>query len=203
MKHLGTILGALALVGVILIATGTFGGEKKTEKATTSEAIKDPNRGIRLAYVHSDSLQSQYLYFVELSDELQKEEAAATKELEKRQRDIQIEMNLYQQEAPKMTAQQRQASEADLMRVRDNYLAYEQQLTNTLMKKQEELNTKMKSDMDSVLVKMKDELNLDFILLYQENGALIYANKDYDITAVVVERLNDNYLKKKAEDNEE
>jgi outer membrane protein len=152
--------------------------------------------------VHSDSLQSQYLYFVDLSAELQKEEAAAQKELEKRQRDIQIEVNLYQQEAPKMTDQQRQASEADLMRVRDQYLAYEQQITQTLVKKQEELNVKMKSDMDSVLVKMKDELNLDFILLYQENGALIYANKDYDITEVVVERLNDNYLKKKAEENE-
>lgn len=202
MKHLGTILGALALIGVILLATGTF-DKKESESAKTSEVIKDPNRGIRLAYVHSDSLQSQYLYFVDLSEELQKEEAAATKELEKRQRDIQIEMNLYQQEAPKMTPQQRQASEADLMRVRDNYLAYEQQLTETLMKKQEELNTKMKSDMDSVLVKMKDELNLDFILLYQENGALIYANKDYDITEVVVDRLNDNYLKKKAEDNSE
>jgi outer membrane protein len=201
MKHLGTILGALALLGVILIATGTF-RKKEKASATTSAVINDPNRGIRLAYVHSDSLQSQYLYFVDLSAELQKEEAAAQKELEKRQRDIQIEVNLYQQEAPKMTDQQRQASEADLMRVRDQYLAYEQQITQTLVKKQEELNVKMKSDMDSVLVKMKDELNLDFILLYQENGALIYANKDYDITEVVVERLNDNYLKKKAEENE-
>jgi outer membrane protein len=201
MKHLGTILGALALLGVILIATGTFDKKDRTAKST-SAVINDPNRGIRLAYVHSDSLQSQYLYFVDLSAELQKEEAAAQKELEKRQRDIQIEVNLYQQEAPKMTDQQRQASEADLMRVRDQYLAYEQQITQTLVKKQEELNVKMKSDMDSVLVKMKDELNLDFILLYQENGALIYANKDYDITEVVVERLNDNYLKKKAEENE-
>jgi hypothetical protein len=29
MKHLGTILGALALLGVILIATGTFERKKK------------------------------------------------------------------------------------------------------------------------------------------------------------------------------
>ena len=197
MKHLGTILGAIAIVGVIYI--GFIKGGSSDKGSTVSEAISDPNRGIRLAYVHSDSLQSKYLYYVELSDQLKKEEDAATRELEKRQRDIQIEVNLYQQEAPKMSPQQRQQSEADLMRVRDNYMAYEQQLTQTLLQKQEELNTKMKSDMDSVLVKMKDELNLDFILLYQENGALIYANKDYDITGVVVKRLNDNYLKKKAE----
>lgn len=201
MKNLGTILGAIALLGVIYI--GFIKGESNSTKEAVSEAINDPNRGIRLAYVHSDSLQSKYLYYVELSEELKKEEDVATRELEKRQRDIQIEMNLYQQEAPKMSAQQRQQSEADLMRVRDNYMAYEQQLTQTLLKKQEVLNQKMKDDMDSVLVKMKDELNLDFILLYQENGALIYANKDYNITTAVVERLNENYLKKKAEEGTE
>lgn len=176
----------------------------KTQPAenTITEAAKDPARGVRIAYVHSDSLQSKYLYYVELSEQLKKEEEAATRELEKRQQDFQINMNLYQQEAPKMTPQQRQANEADLMRVRDNYMAYEQQLTQTLLKKQEELNTKMKSDMDSVLVKMKDELSLDFILLYNEGGALIYANKDFDITKAVVEKLNENYLKVKAAEGE-
>jgi Skp family chaperone for outer membrane proteins len=68
------------------------------------------------------------------------------------------------------------------------------------MKKQEQLNKAMKDDMDSVLVKMKDELNLDFILLHSEGGALVYANKDYDITDVVVEKLNENYLKSKTEE---
>lgn len=202
MKNLGTILGALALIGVIWLAFGKSGA-KSTEKAEVSEAIADPNRGIRLAYVRIDTLQSKYLYFVELSEQLSKEEEVARKEIEKRQRDIQIDVNLYQQEAPKMTPQERQKNEADLMRVRDNYMAYEEQLTATLMKKQEQLNKSMKDDMDSVLVKMKDELNLDFILLHSEGGALVYANKDYDITNVVVERLNENYLKKKTEAAEE
>lgn len=195
----------LGLGLIVLAVAATSCTNQKTESAPAgpSEAIKDPNRGIRLAYVRIDTLQSKYLYFVELSEQLAKEEAVARKEIEKRQRDIQIEVNLYQQEAPKMSPQQRQQSEADLMRVRDNYMAYEEQLTGTLMKKQEELNKMMKDDMDSVLVKMKDELNLDFILLYQEGGALIYANKDYDITDVVVGRLNENYLKKKTETAEE
>jgi len=187
------------LIFLALAATSCNNAKTESAPAEPSEAIKDPNRGIRLAYVRIDTLQSKYLYFVELSEQLAKEEAVARKEIEKRQRDIQIEVNLYQQEAPKMSPQQRQQSEADLMRVRDNYMAYEEQLTGTLMKKQEELNKMMKDDMDSVLVKMKDELNLDFILLYSEGGALIYANKDYDITDVVVDRLNENYLKTKTE----
>jgi outer membrane protein len=198
MKHLGTILGGLALIGVIWLAFGKS-SIKSTDKAEVSEAIADTNRGIRLAYVRIDTLQSKYLYFVELSEQLAKEEEVARKEVEKRQRDIQIEVNLYQQEAPKMSPQQRQQSEADLMRVRDNYVAYEEQLTATLMKKQEQLNKSMKDDMDSVLVKMKDELNLDFILLHSEGGAIVYASTDFDITDLVVEKLNENYLRTKTE----
>lgn len=197
MKNLGTILAAIALVGVIYI--GFFKGAKTTE-ATVSETISDPSKGIRMAYVRSDSLQKQYKFFQDLSTELQAEEAVVQKEIEKRQRDFQIEVNLYQQAAPKMNEQQRAASEADLMRVQQQYEGWAREQSDKLMGRQQDLQSKMKSDMDSVLVKMKDELALDFILLYDENSALIYANKDYDITDVVVKKLNENYSKKQAED---
>lgn len=193
MKHLGTILGAIALIGVIYI--GFFKGASTVEP-TVSETIGDPSKGIRMAYVRSDSLQSQYKYFQDLSEELQGQEAIVQKEIEKRQRDFQIEVNLYQQAAPKMNEQQRAASEADLMRVQQQYEGWAREQSDILMGKQQDLQSKMKSDMDSVLVKMKDELTLDFILLYDENSALIYANPDYDITDVVVKKLNDNYAKK-------
>jgi outer membrane protein len=197
MKNLGTILGAIALIGVIYI--GFFKGASKTE-TSLSETISDPSKGIRMAYVRSDSLQKQYKYFQDLSKELQAEEAVIQKEIEKRQRDFQIEVNLYQQAAPKMNEQMRASSEADLMRVQQQYEGWAREQSDKLMGRQQDLQSKMKSDMDSVLVKMKDELALDFILLYDENSALIYANKDYDITDVVVKKLNENYGKKKAEE---
>jgi outer membrane protein len=197
MKNLGTILGALALIGVIYI--GFFKGDSKADDSISAVA-SDPSKGIRMAYVRSDSLQSQYKYFQELSTELQGQEAVVQKEIEKRQRDFQIEVNLYQQAAPQMNEQQRAASEADLMRVQQQYEGWAREQSDILMGKQQDLQSKMKSDMDSVLVKMKDELTLDFILLYDENSALIYANPDYDITNVVVKKLNENYSKKKAEE---
>lgn len=201
MKHLGTILGAIAIVGVVYIGFLKEGGEPK--KATVSEVVTDPSKGVRLAYVRTDSLEKNYKYYVELSEQLQQEEAKIQKQIEAKQRDFQIELNLYQQEAPKMSPEQRQASEADLMRVQQQYEMWAREQSETLLVKQQELQTNMKSDMDSVLFKMKDELLLDFILLYDENSALIFANEDYDITNVVVERLNENYGKKETVENEE
>ena len=51
---LGTILAAIAIVGVIYI--GFFKGAK-TSDAAVSETINDPSKGIRMAYVRSDSLK--------------------------------------------------------------------------------------------------------------------------------------------------
>src|SRR5210317_542161 len=85
-------------------------------------AVENTDKGIRLAYVRIDSLQSQYNYFQELVGELQAEEEKIVVELRRRQQELQTNIELYQQEAPKMTARQREANEADLRRRKRNYL---------------------------------------------------------------------------------
>ena len=50
----------------------------------------------------------------------------------------------------------------------------------------------MREDMDKAIAVLKDELNLDFILLYEEGGQIIYANTDFDITERMVTMLNES-----------
>ena len=149
-------------------------------------------QGIRLAYVRIDSMQSQYLYFQELVTELQAEEEEIITELQRRQQSLQENIALYQQEAPKMTARQREANEADLMRVQQQYMAIEQGAQQKLAQKQSDLTVQLRKDMDKAIEVLKNELNLDFILLYEEGGQIIYANNNYDITEQMVTLLNEN-----------
>ncbi|CAI8352644.1 MAG: OmpH family outer membrane protein [Schleiferiaceae bacterium] len=149
-------------------------------------------QGIRLAYVRIDSMQSQYLYFQELVTELQAEEEEIVTELQRRQQSLQENIALYQQEAPKMTPRQREANEADLMRVQQQYMAIEQGAQQKLAQKQSDLTVQLRKDMDKAIEVLKDELNLDFILLYEEGGQIIYANNNYDITEQMVTMLNEN-----------
>lgn len=149
-------------------------------------------QGIRLAYVRIDSMQSQYLYFQELVTELQAEEEEIVTELQRRQQSLQENIALYQQEAPKMTPRQREANEADLMRVQQQYMAIEQDAQQKLAQKQSDLTVQLRKDMDKAIEVLKDELNLDFILLYEEGGQIIYANNNYDITEQMVTMLNEN-----------
>lgn len=153
-------------------------------------AVENTDKGIRLAYVRIDSLQSQYNYFQELVLELQAEEAEIVTELQRRQQSLQENIELYQQEAPKMNARQREVNEADLRRVQQQYMAIEQGAQERLMVKQNALTTQMREDMNGAIDVLKDELNLDFILLYEEGGQIIFANTEYDITKRMVTMLN-------------
>ena len=155
-------------------------------------AVENTEKGIRLAYVRIDSLQSQYNYFQELVGELQADEEKIVVELQRRQQELQTNIELYQQEAPKMTARQREANEADLRRVQQNYLQVEQAAQGQMMQRQNDLTVMMREDMNSAIETLKEELNLDFILLYEEGGQIIYANDDYDITERMVNMLNES-----------
>ncbi len=155
-------------------------------------AVENTEKGIRLAYVRIDSMQSQYNYFQELADELQAEEQQIVADLQRRQQTLQENIALYQQEAPKMTQSQRNANEADLMRVQQQYMQVEQAAQDQLLRKQADLANMLKADMDKAIAVLKDELNLDFILLYEEGGQIIYANTDFDITERMVNMLNES-----------
>ena len=155
-------------------------------------AVENTEKGIRLAYVRIDSMQSQYNYFQELADELQAEEQQIVADLQRRQQTLQENIALYQQEAPKMTQAQRNANEADLMRVQQQYMQVEQAAQDQLLRKQADLANMLKADMDKAIAVLKDELNLDFILLYEEGGQIIYANTEFDITERMVNMLNES-----------
>ncbi len=167
-------------------------GLSMTASCSQPAAIENTDSGIRLAYVRIDSLQSQYEYFEELALELIEEEKVLVEDLQRRQQTLQENITLYQQEAPKMSAGQREANEADLMRVQQQYLQVEQAAQDQLLRKQADLTNMLKADMDKAIAVLKDELNLDFILLYEEGGQIIYANTDFDITERMVNMLNES-----------
>jgi outer membrane protein len=171
----------LAAVGLSMMAS-----------CSQPSAVENTASGMRLAYVRIDSLQSQYHYFEELALELIEEEKVLFEDLQRRQQSMQENIALYQQEAPKMSARQREANEADLMRVQQQYLQVEQAAQSQLVKKQQDLTKMMREDMDKAIAVLKDELDLDFILLYEEGGQIIYANTDFDITERMVNMLNEN-----------
>ena len=70
--------------------------------------------------------------------ELIEEEKVLIEDLQRRQQSLQENIELYQQEAPKMNQRQREANEADPAYVQQQYLQVEQAAQSQLVKKQQD-----------------------------------------------------------------
>ena len=65
----------------------------------------------------------------------------------------------------------------------------EQQRTGELQQEELEMNTFVKSQVDQAIDKMKDDLDLDIVLIYESN--LLYAKENMDLTVELASYLNE------------
>lgn len=188
-----------AATAVLTLASCQSTGDSTTT-STPKSTVGGGERGIRLAYVRIDSLTKQYTYFQELSQELGKEEDEVFADLQGRQAKLQQDVAAFQEAAGNMSPRNIEQRQQELYVAQQQYLAVEQASQERLMRKQQDLTLQLKEDMDKAIGVLKEELNLDFILLYEEGGQIIYANTDFDITEQMVTLLNENRAKAGSED---
>ena len=170
-------------------------------------SCKNPNSadpvapGLNIGFVRMDTLQDNYDYFQELVEELNAEQEEIIADLERRQKSLQEDIQIYQERAPRMSQRQRERSEADLMRVQQAYMEAEKNAEARLLEKQTDLSKTLKDELDKATIIVKDELNLDFVLRF-EDGGILYGNDEYDITDRMIELLNRKTSDSANEDSE-
>jgi len=170
-------------------------------------SCKNPNNadstasGLNIGFVRMDTLQDKYNYFQELVEELNGEQAEIIADLELRQQSYQEDLQDYQERVPRMSQRQRERTEEKLMRDRQAYMDAEQNAEAKLLEKQADLSRILKDELDKATIILKDELNLDFVLRY-EDGGILYGSDEYDITDRMLELLNRKTSDSAKEDSE-
>lgn len=170
---------------------------------------------IKIAYVNSDSLDKN----LKMLDDVEKEIKAKEEEIERK---ITSEKTRYENKyktkiqafdtkrksyaasLPSMTDAQAQAGEQELMQMQQELAGLDQTYSQELMIFQQKLEQEyieLKTDKMKIYYgKVKEycesiakQLGFDFILIYQDGGAILYSNKSYDISRIVVEAINKEY----------
>ena len=197
---------------VLLIAVGFLfwkvydTPDMKSGKSNSSEEIaerlnSDEFAPARIAYINTDSLVKDYEYHKELRAELEEKAKRLESDLSSKSKVFEENLSILQQQAESMSQEELQSHQMDLERTREGLLRYRDEQANQLALQERELNQRIKDDMESVLNDIKEEYNLDFVLSFDPNSILLNANEDYNITALVVDRLNKKYHSKKEEAN--
>lgn len=194
MKNLSLLLNVILFIAVAVLYFLHFSSDDKTaETADTSSAGVADKSGLKIAYVNSDSLISNFDFFIEKSEELEEERSKSETDLENRARGIEKQVSDFQRTRGNMTINQARAIEEDLYKKQQNLLQYRENLAQQLMKKESEVNNELYDKVSSYLKEYGSKHKMQVVLSYTRNSGVLYANDSLDITQVVITGLNDSY----------
>lgn len=186
MKKLVIVL----LVSVVALSSCNMKETGQGEDSQTSEVVKG---NLSLAYVNSDSLATNYLYFEEVNQQLEEKRAKFEKEFANRATGLQRQIEDFQKTANNMTIAQGRAVEEDLTRKQQNLQQYQQSLTQELLKEEAKLNKELYEKVAAFLEAYGKNNRLDFIFKHSTGGEIWYGDSSMDITDAVIEGLNAEY----------
>jgi outer membrane protein len=194
MKNLSWVLNIILLVAVAYLFIDKFSGGSQLEEDTSKENNEDKiYQNVAIAYVHSDSLLSNYDFMKEIEAELGELSQKYEKEYQNRAQGLQNEINDFQRTAQNLTMAQGKALEENLMKKQQNLRVYQEDLSLKLRQKEAELNNELYKSISEYLKEYGDANNLQLVLTYARGSDVLYANEGLEITDEVIEGLNKSY----------
>ncbi len=180
----------ILLVGSLIAFTSCKMNDASQGENQTSTVVKT---NLSLAYVNSDSLAANYLYFKEVNTQLEEKKVKYEKEFANRATGLQRQIEDFQKTANNMTIAQARAVEEDLTRKQQNLQQYQQTLTQDLLREEAKLNKELYEAVSKYLENYGKESGLDFIFKHSTGGEIWYGDSSMDITSAVIEGLNNEY----------
>lgn len=151
-----------------------------------------------IVYVNSDTLLAKYQFFLDLQKELEEKGKSLESQVSSRTNNFQKQVNSYQQNAATMTPTERQSTEQNLGKAQQELQAFQQKVSQDLMKAQEDANEKLHGKVQAFLKEYAALNDYKFVLTYsRSNNAVLFADSTLDVTGEVLNGLNAAYAKEK------
>jgi outer membrane protein len=205
MKNLSTFLSVVSLLAVIILfvwmnkqSKSTIGGAANS----TSSNLNVPPSG-KIAYIDVDSLGANYVFLKTKNDEFKKKQAQVENELQSDIQKMQSDYNEVQKkiQSKTITQPEYEAAQKRFSQMDQSLQTRKQALSDQLVKEQEDFNKELKQRIDNYLVEYNKDKHYDFIFSFASSvsGTILYANHGLNITAEVVNGLNE-LAKKEGDD---
>jgi outer membrane protein len=193
MKTKASILTKITL-GILLAGTIAACNTPKTnDKPAAAPADKET-----IAVINQDTLLAKYDYAKDVTKTMQDKGKNAQNDLGSRQQSFQREVAEYQKNANTLPADQRQTTEQRLQREQQDLQGYAQNATAQFQNEQASEATKVYDKISDLVKAYAKEKGYKLVLtISKANPTVIYGDKTLDVTADVVQRLNDAYKKDK------
>jgi len=192
MKNI-SVLSTLSVVAVSVLFSCNAPNNKNTGSTNAAVEVPSTPGGIKIAYVNIDTLEANYeLLKTKRADFRQRQEQMES-ELQRSYQQMQSDADEVQKKAQanNLTQTEYENAQKRLMQMQQSLETRKQSLTDQLVKEQDEFNKDLKMRLDAFLEEYNKTKHYDYILSYTASGsAILYANKQFEITKDVVDGMN-------------
>lgn len=150
------------------------------------------NAQLKIGYVDSDTIMERLPDAKDAQTRLDAFIAEWQEELKKMENEWQTKYDDYEQRKLIMSDQKRAETEKELVALENKITNYRQQKfgpTGELFKKQTEIMEPVQNKVFNVIQEVAEDEELDFVFDRSGDIIFLYAKPDYDITALVLEKL--------------
>jgi len=196
MKSTASIFTKITL-GVLLAGSIAACNKPATTDKTTAAAVQVADKAT-VVFVNQDTLLAKYSYAKDVSKTLQDKGKSAQGDLASRGQAFQREVAEYQKSANTLPADQRQTTEQRLQREQQDLQGYQQNATAQFQNEQSTQAGKVYDKIADFVKGYAKEKGYKMVLTYSKaNPTVLYGDASLDVTADVIKRLNDAYVKDK------
>jgi outer membrane protein len=189
-KVINIILAAGILVSLVLFISN------KKQAGGTSTTKDDVSQSLKIAYVDLDTIQSKYTFYQEKMQEFEKKKEMADRDLNNAFQKIDNERVAFLKRGELITQAEaenfQRVYQGKMQNLEEQKKNMENNIAEDGLKTMEELRNKMNDFLEEYNKKAK----YSFIFSYSAGmNVLFYKDSAYNITADVVEGLNQSYKK--------
>lgn len=187
---------AIALIVLYILHFTSKSSVNGSASNDLSLLLNDSSITLPIAYVNVDSLLINYNFAKDLNESLLRKEESTRATLNQRQNQINAAAQDFDRKLRNnafLSQERAQQEQERIMQMNQEYQQLAERLTQEFMLEQEKLNIQMEDTIKARLIEYNKNKHYEIIFSNRTTSTVLYANDKYDITADVVEFLNNMY----------
>ena len=200
MKQASIITNVILSIAVIVLFILHFTSKPSdgSERVITETEVNAPGS---VVYIHIDSLMNQYDMFNDLRSEFENKAQIIQNDLNKKSRAFENEIKDFQQKVQRglITRSQAEAQQQQLAVKEQELQQFAQQKQFEMSEEESVLYRRVFDALNTYLIKLNQDK--EYAMIISTSGAtntVLVGDKALDITKMVVDGLNDEYIKQKS-----
>jgi len=191
------VLNVILLIGLGVLYWLFFTQKDQSTPKHTPVEVKntEPGSSLRIAYINSDTILSQYTLAIKKSVELEGKGRRMESDVRNRQEQYEKDATYFQEQIQSnaLSEESAQFIYGQLMEEQQKIMELQEKYAGELAQAEYDVNVILLDSLTNFLDRLNVQYGYDYILGYTKAGNIFHTNPNLEITDIAIEGLNKEY----------